>query len=139
MKDSPNSSNLPSPDVGSGDDAKPYWDAAAEGRLVLPRCHRCREVIWYPRTFCPACGSFEIEWFEANGRGTIYSFTVVRQTTGSYADVVPYVVAYVELEEGPRILTNVLSRSNPITIGQAVEGFFDRSPRGSRILRFRTT
>src|SRR3954447_1553830 len=88
---------------------EPHFAALDEGRLVLPRCDACDEAIWYPRTFCPSCGSTSVTWFEASGAGEIYSFTVVRKALGDFAEHAPYVVAYVELDEGPRVLTNVLS------------------------------
>ena len=67
-------------------ETKPFWDATAEGRLLLKRCDgRCGTVIWYPRSICPVCGSLETSWFEASGRGTIYSCTVTRRGQGATA------------------------------------------------------
>ena len=55
-----------------------FWDGCAAGRLVLPRCDDCGELIWYPRRFCPFCGSLAVDRHRVSGRGTVYSFTVIR-------------------------------------------------------------
>jgi uncharacterized OB-fold protein len=129
-------SSLPVPDLETSPDTRPYWDGAAKGRLVLPRCLECRHVIWYPRPFCPECGSSEVEWFEATGKGILYSFTTVQRSQGDYAESVPYVVAYVELSEGPRVLTNVVAWQAPLEIGQPVRAVFEQDSNGQGILRF---
>jgi uncharacterized OB-fold protein len=118
-------------------ESKPFWDAAARGQLSLPRCDACGTVIWYPRAMCPVCHSSEVSWFEASGRGTIYSYTVIHRSLGDFAAATPYVVASVELEEGPRILTNVVGPgSTEVRVGQAVEVSFATSPSGSVLHRF---
>jgi uncharacterized OB-fold protein len=100
----------------------PFWDACAERRLVLPQCVRCDELIWYPRAFCPFCGSPEVRWTGLSGRGTVYSFTIVRRGDGPYKAHAPYVVAYVQLEEGPVMMTNIIGVDpGSVAIGQAVE------------------
>src|SRR5206468_3016899 len=81
-------------------DGREHFDGLEAGMLLLPRCDRCGTVIWYPRHLCPACGSLEVSWFEAGGRGTLHSFSVIRRGQGAYAEATPYVLAYVELEEG---------------------------------------
>ena len=90
-------------------EAAPFWEAAADGRLVLPVCDGCGLAIWYPRAWCPVCGRDSVTWTEMSGRGTVYACTVIRKARGPWAEAVPYVGAYVELEEGPRILTNVVT------------------------------
>src|SRR6266540_1536103 len=104
MPDTMNDTTLPAPAPIVSPESQPFWDATAEGRLLLPRCEACQTVIWYPRSFCPVCGSNNVAWFEASGRGTIYSFTVNRLGRADlpdYRGVGRFVVAYVELEEGP--------------------------------------
>jgi uncharacterized OB-fold protein len=97
-------SHLPVPDAESA----PYWEAAAEGRLVFRRCDACGHAFLYPRSACPRCWSTDVEWVEASGRGTVYSFTVIhRNDLAPFRDRLPYVVAVVELEQGPRLTTNV--------------------------------
>ncbi|MDF5757717.1 Zn-ribbon domain-containing OB-fold protein [Spongiactinospora sp. TRM90649] len=103
-----------------------FWAATAEGRLTLTRCEPCATVIWYPRPFCPQCGGRDLTRFAASGEATVYSYTVVRKARGDYRELTPYVVAYVELAEGPRILTNIVGCDPAeVRIGQAVTLVFD--------------
>jgi uncharacterized OB-fold protein len=130
--------HLPTTEPSPTLETEPFWQAAADGKLLLPRCNSCDAVIWYPRRFCPSCHRVDdVSWFEASGRGTVYSFTVVRQAPGPWKAAVPYVIAYVELDEGPRILTNVVGcDADDVSIGQRVETVFDRSPEGAGVYRF---
>jgi uncharacterized OB-fold protein len=94
-------------------EAKPFWDAAAQQKLVMQRCQDCHAWVWTPRPACFECGSSRVEWTPLSGRGEIYSFTVIRQVVGRAASKafepdVPYVVAWVDLEEGPRMISNVI-------------------------------
>ena len=143
---SPQRGALPAPVPTVTLETQPYWDATAEGRLVLPRCDACDTVIWYPRRFCPACGSSNVSWIDASGRGAIYSFTVVRKGGGQYREADPFVVAYVELDEGPRMMTNIVDCDPAsLTIGDRVEVVFhptsagagDGGAIGSALPRFR--
>ena len=97
-------SNLPTPDP----ETQPYWDAAAEGRLLIRRCGACGRAHHYPREFCPHCWSEDVAWEEASGRATLYTWSVVyRNDLPPFDGRVPYVAAVVDLVEGPRMLTNV--------------------------------
>ena len=128
---------LPAPPPVINVETKPFWDATSEGRLVLPRCNDCATVIWYPRLFCPECNSFDVSWFEASGRGTIYSFAVNRRGQGDYRDLT-YVLAYVELEEGPRVLTNIVDCDvEQVAVGQAVQVVFHPTSNGAALPRFK--
>lgn len=119
-------SGLPAQPPTPSLETQPFWDAAAEGRLVLPRCDACGFVIWYPRRFCPECSGRTITWFAASGAGTIYSCTVTRKGQGAWSEVGPYVLAIVELTEGPRLMTNVVGADPAsVRIGAAVEVVFD--------------
>jgi uncharacterized OB-fold protein len=118
-------SDLPAPRPPHNPEAAPYWEAAVDGRLVLPVCHACGLVIWYPRAWCPACGDGSVVWTEMSGRGTVYACTVIRRGMGPWAAAAPYVGAYVELEEGPRVLTNVVTDDpSSVHIGMAVTAVF---------------
>lgn len=115
----------------------PFWDAAADHRLVLPRCDACSEWIWYPRRFCPWCGGREVSWHQVSGRGTVYSCTVIRQGQGPYADSAPYVLAYVELAEGPRVITNVVGcEPADVVPGMPVTVVWHDAPDGGALYRF---
>ena len=129
---------LPTPEPVVALEAKPFWDAAAQGRLVLQRCAGCLLVVWYPRALCPACSGTQLDWFEASGRGTIYSYTVNHRGDGAYKGAAPYILAYVELDEGPRVLTNVVE-CDPVAVnvGQPVRAVFQRTAGGLALLRFR--
>jgi uncharacterized protein len=91
-------------------EADPFWAGCQEGRLLLPFCSGCHRYHFYPRLFCPHCGSDHIEWKQASGNGTVYTFAVVRQPIDrAFASLVPYVIAIVELEEGVRMLSHITS------------------------------
>jgi uncharacterized OB-fold protein len=101
------SEELPLPTVTA--DSRAYWQAANEGRLAIRRCKSCTARHFLPRHLCPVCWSDELEWIDASGRGTVHSFTVIRRAPlASYAGRVPYVVALIDLEEGPRMMTNIV-------------------------------
>ncbi len=105
-----------------------FWQATADERLLIQRCGDCGERQFFPRSWCHYCGADGIEWTEAEGTGHVHTYTVIRRATElqAFADEVPYVVAYVELDEGPRICTNVVG-CDPATveIGMPVEVTFD--------------
>lgn len=86
-----------------------WWEGAGRGELVLQRCTACGIVQHKPRALCAKCLTDTVEHFVASGRGTVHTFTVTHQNmVAPFRDHVPYVLAYVELEEGPRVLTNVV-------------------------------
>lgn len=89
--------------------AEPFWAGTREGRLMIQKCGDCARPIFYPRAACPHCASDNVGWIEASGRGTVYSYTVVESNAPSafQADM-PYVVAVIVLEEGVRLLSNVV-------------------------------
>ena len=113
---------VPVPDPESA----PYWAAVNEGRLVVQRCTHCGNHQLYPRPHCLRCHS-PVEWVEAGGRGTVYSYTVIRQNfSRPFRDRIPYVVALVDLEEGPRLMTNVVGcPPEDVRIGMAVRVRFE--------------
>lgn len=88
---------------------RPYWDAAAEGRLLLRHCDACGRAHHYPREFCPRCWSEDVRWRPASGRATLYTWSVVhRNDLPPFGGRVPYVAAVVDLAEGPRMMTEVV-------------------------------
>lgn len=106
-------------------EAQPYWDAASEGRLLVKRCQDCGEHHHYPRAACPFCHSERTEWREASGRGTIYSYSVMRRAP------VPYVIAYVTLAEGATMMTHIVDCDpDQVRIGQTVKVSFRPSQGG---------
>ncbi len=130
-------SGLPVRRVDVNLETKPFWDATAEGKLVLPKCDSCDAIIWFPRAFCPACSGTSVSWITSSGKGTIYSFSITRKGGGVWAEVSPYVIAYVELEEGPRVLTNIVGCPvDQVKIGMSVRVVFDKTEEGPAVYRF---
>ncbi|MGH9024921.1 MAG: Zn-ribbon domain-containing OB-fold protein [Acidimicrobiia bacterium] len=97
--------DLPTPNV----ETAPYWDAARDGRLLIKRCDACGRAHFYPRPFCPFCWRGAVRWEDASGCATLYTWSVVyRNDLPPFSERVPYVAAVVDLEEGPRMMTNVV-------------------------------
>jgi uncharacterized OB-fold protein len=109
---------LPAPDNAS----RHYWQSAAEGRLVVQRCTSCDVYQFYPRALCASCAG-ETEWVDASGRGTLYTFTVIRQNRSeAFAALSPYAVGIVELEEGVRMMSNIVECDvEELEVGMALE------------------
>ena len=103
-------------------DTQAYWDAVAERRFVIQRCSACKRYQYYPRSVCTSCSSLELELVSGSGRGTVYSSTVSRRAAHpDMVDRVPYVVALVDLVEGPRMLANLVGQSpEQVQIGAEV-------------------
>ena len=121
-------------------DSAPYWEGAREGRLLLQRCGDCGTLRFFPRYLCTACGSERTEWTEASGRGTVHSFTIVhRAAFPEFQARTPYVVALIDLEEGPRMMTNIVGADAlEVAIGDAVTVEFEpRGTDGARVPQFR--
>jgi uncharacterized OB-fold protein len=130
--------SLPTPAPTPTAETEQFWAATGEGRLLLARCRSCGHLIWYPRSVCPDCHSFDTEWVEASGRGTVYSFTVSRRGEGSWREAAPYVIAVVELDEGPRLMTNIVDCDvDNLGIGQPVEVAFADTGEDNALVRFR--
>lgn len=88
---------------------KPFWEAAKNHQLVLPRCTKCSRYHFYPREECPHCFSKELEWVPASGKARLYSYTIIRQPINpSFADDVPYPFAMVQMDEGVRMISNIV-------------------------------
>jgi uncharacterized OB-fold protein len=107
----------------------PYWDSLKAHALQLQRCGGCGRFIFYPRGICPHCFSTELSWERVAGRGTIHSYTIIhRHWQPGFAAEVPYVVALVELDEGLRLVSNLLDVApdpTQIAIGAPVELVYD--------------
>ena len=117
--------NKPLPNIDP--ESAPYWQAAKEHRLILPHCGACGRYHFYPRSLCPHCHADGLQWREADGTGTIYSYTIARRGAGpAFKDDAPYAVALIELAEGPRMMSNVIADDlSRIAIGAAVRVTFD--------------
>lgn len=104
----------------------PYWDAARQGRLIIQRCNSCGQHVFYPRQVCPFCFENALDWVEASGRGEVYTFSVVLNNAPSaFVDQMPYVIAVVLLEEGVRLMSNIVDCDpDQVHCGMAVEVAF---------------
>jgi uncharacterized OB-fold protein len=115
------------PQMNPGDE--PYFQAAAEGKLLLKKCNQCGQHHHYPRAMCPFCWSDKVEWVQAKGTGEIYTYTVTRR-----GGPVPYCIAYVQLDEGPRMMTNIVDTDlDTIKIGQKVKAVFKKTEGGQSV------
>lgn len=108
------------------DETREYWEAAKHGRLLVKRCNACAAVHHYPRPFCPICWSEDVEWQEVSGRGTLYTYSIVyRNDLPPFSEWGPYVPAVVELDEGPRLMTNIVDADpRSLEVGMPVEVAF---------------
>ena len=113
----------PVPDVTP--ETEPFWAGATDGRLLLSECQDCDLVYHYPRALCPDCFSEDIEWLAADGEGEVYSYSITRTMIGWPEEDLPLVVAYVELDEGPRLMTNVDADPDTVDVGTRVTVRFE--------------
>jgi uncharacterized OB-fold protein len=105
---------FPLSDLGAADPTtEPFWKACEEGRLTIQRCSSCASHQFYPRPFCLACEGTALEWVDSAGQGTIYSLTTVRLPVTDGLPP-PYLLALVDLDEGPRLLTNIQAETAEI-------------------------
>ena len=125
-KDKPALMSRPIPAPMVSIETKPFWDAAREGRFLLPRCKDCGEAYWYPRKTCPACLSENTELVASPGEGVVYTYSVMwRSPTG------PYAIGYVTLDEGPAMLTNFVDAApDGLSIGMRVKVKFQPTEGG---------
>ena len=109
------------------EESRGYWEACRRHELVLQRCRACDAFRHYPRAICPGCLSDDTEWVRASGHGEVYTFTVTFQNQAPFfRESLPYVLAYVELEEGVQILTNLVDIDPAaVSIGMKVEVAFE--------------
>lgn len=114
----------PLPTIDS--ESAPFWAAARDGRLALPRCKACGRHHYYPRAICPYCHSLDVHYEDVGGMGSIYSYTIHRRPAGAeFKDDVPYVVALVDLDERVRMLTRIVGVPvEKVAIGQRVRVTF---------------
>ena len=121
------------PFVGTPDtnpETKPFWDGCAAGKFLIRRCTSCKKAHWYPRALCPFCFG-DCEWEEASGKGKIYTLSVMTRAEA------PYAIAYVTLEEGPSMMTNIVDCDfDALKIGQDVKLKFVPSEGGPPIPMF---
>lgn len=118
-----NERTYPAPNISLETEA--YWAAANEGKLLMKKCNACGKTHFYPRAICPHCQSSDTAWYEASGKGVIYSYSVMRR------GATPYAIAYVTVDEGITMMTNIVDCDyDALAVGQAVEVIFRQSDGG---------
>lgn len=130
----------PKPLPHPSQDSRPFWDACRAHELRLPRCQSCGRFHFYPRSFCPYCTSKDLEWVKASGRGQVYTFSVVRLPFfgKEWEPDIPYAVALIELDEGVRMVSNVVGCApESVAVGMGVEVCFDDVTPEVTLPRFR--
>ena len=90
----------------------PFWEAAQREELHIQRCNACEQHYFYPRPFCPACFSEDVSWVRVSGRATLVSYVINHRPVPGWEEDGPYAIALVELEEGPRMATNIVGIPN---------------------------
>lgn len=91
------------------DENRPFWEGCRQGKLLLQYCDSCQKHQFYPRLYCMHCGNEQPRWVEVSGRGVIYSYTIIAQNKSpEFVQDVPYNLAIIQLEEGPRMLSNIV-------------------------------
>jgi len=115
-------------------DTQAFWDATKDEKLVYQQCNDCNEVVFTPRAHCTNCGGDNLAQKESKGEGAVYTYSVVRQNRNpAFADLGAYALAYIDLDEGFRMLSNVVGVDNPLTdvnVGQRVKVTFEKQDEG---------
>ena len=121
------------------EESKGFWEACQRHELVLQKCGACGTIRYYPRAVCAQCLADDTEWVLSSGRGAVYTYTVTYQNQAAgFRDELPYVLAYVELDEGVRMLTNIVGCApEAVTIGMSVEVTFDDATAEVTLPKFR--
>jgi uncharacterized OB-fold protein len=128
----------PKPEPRPAPESVPYWEAAKQHRLELPKCEACGGHWFPPSRTCPHCLSANVSWSPVSGRGKVFSFVIFdRVYHPSFEEEVPYVVALVELDEGPRLLSNVVGiEPTDVRCEMRVKVVFEDMPGGASVPKF---
>lgn|SRR5690606_32353077 len=122
-------------------DSQPYWEGARQNKLLIRKCKECSTFHFMPRHLCPECWSDQLEWVESAGTGSIHSFSIIRRASlAAYSEKTPYVTALIDLDEGPRMVTNIVGDDAlSAAIGDRVSVVFEDRGDGARLPQFRRT
>jgi uncharacterized OB-fold protein len=121
-------------------DTQPFWDALKQHRLMLPKCKACGKLHFFPRPFCPHCFSWDLEWVRCSGKGKLYSFIINHRPAPGFEEDAPYVIAVVELDEGPRMLSNLIDiepSPEAVQVDMPVEVLFQDINEETTMFKFR--
>jgi uncharacterized protein len=130
------STQLPPPVANA--DSLPYWNAARERRLLIRKCRACSAFHFMPRHLCPECWSDKLDWVDAKGTGSVHSFTIIRRAPlAAFASKTPYVVALIDLDEGPRMVANIVGEGAlSVRISERVSVTFEERGDGAMVPQF---
>ena len=124
-------------------ETKPYWEACKNHELQLPYCKSCQAFFFYPRKFCPKCFAWDIEWRKCSGKGRLYTYSIQnRPQAPGFQNDEPYITAIVQLEEGPRLMTNLIDiEADPekVKCDMPVEAVFEDISDEITLIKFRPT
>lgn len=93
-------------------ETQPFWDAAQRDELCIQYCQDCEAHYFYPRPFCPKCFGDNVTWVQVSGRATLHSYVINHRPAPGFEDEAPYAIAQVQLDEGPRMMTNIVGIPN---------------------------
>ena len=130
------SKSLPKPTP----DTQPFWDAVKRHQLSLPKCKACGQLHYFPRPFCPHCFSWDLEWVRCSGKGKLYSYVINHRPAPGFEEEAPYLIAVVELDEGPRMLSNLIDiepTPEAVQVDMPVEILFQDVNEEMAIFKFR--
>ena len=121
---------------------QPFWDGAKAGKLMMQKCQNCGTWVFCPRPVCGDCASDKLEWVQVSGKGKVFSFTVIREVVGQalrgFAPDIPYVTAWVDLDDGPRFCSNIIGCPiEKVHIDMPVEVVFEESGDGITLPKFK--
>jgi uncharacterized protein len=121
------------------EESRPWWEAAQRHELYVQKCRDCGDLRFHPRAQCTSCLSSRTEWIRCKSTGKIYTFTVTRQNQAAgFRDSLPYVMAWVEVDEGLKMLTNIVDcPPEQVKIGMPVEAVFDDVTPEVTLVKFR--
>jgi uncharacterized protein len=121
---------------------QPFWDSAKSGKLMMQKCKDCGSWIFCPRPICVECNSDRLEWAQVSGRGKVFSFTVIREVVGNalrgFGPEIPYVTAWIDLDDGPRFCSNIIGCPiDNVKIGMEVQVVFEDTREGIVLPKFK--
>jgi uncharacterized OB-fold protein len=121
------------------EESRPWWEAVQRHELYVQKCRDCGDLRFHPRALCTNCLSSNTEWVKCKGTGNIYTFTVTNQNQASgFRDSLPYVLAWVQLDEGLKLMTNIVDcPPEQVKIDMPVEAVFDDVTPEVTLVKFR--
>ncbi len=139
MPDEKNKKRYAKPLPHIDEEMRPWWEAAQRHELYIQKCRDCGDLRFHPRALCTSCMSSRTEWVKSGGRGKIYTYTVTNQNgSAGFRDSLPYVLAWVELDEGVKLLTNIVDcPPTQVKIDMPVEAVFDDVTPDVTLVKFR--